>query len=33
VVTGSFNKSFYAIVGTDSDAPVLNYTVVKGSAN
>jgi hypothetical protein len=33
VGTGSFTINFLSIVGTASDSPVLNFTVINGSAN
>jgi len=32
VAAGSFNITFYTTGGTATDAPVINFTVVKGSA-
>ena len=29
----SFNVTFYALIGTASDSPVINYAIVKGSSN
>lgn len=33
VTSGAFNITFFTTGGTASDAPVINYTVIKGSAN
>ena len=33
VAAGSFNVTFFTTGGTASDAPVFNFTVIKGSAN
>jgi hypothetical protein len=33
VRTGAFDITFYALVGTASDSPVFNFTVIKGSAS
>jgi hypothetical protein len=33
VTAGTFNITFFTTGGTSSDAPVLNFTVIKGSAN
>jgi hypothetical protein len=33
VAAGSFNVTFYTTGGTATDAPVFNYSVIKGSAS
>ena len=33
VAAGSFNVTFYTTGGTATDAPVINFVVIKGSAN
>jgi hypothetical protein len=33
IATGSFTVNFISLNGTASDAPVFNFTVIKGSAN
>ena len=33
VANGSFNITFYTTGGTSTDAPVLNFAVIKGSVN
>jgi hypothetical protein len=33
VTTGSFNITFYSLSGTATDAPVINFSVIKGAAS
>jgi hypothetical protein len=33
IANGSFNINFYTTGGTATDAPVLNFSVIKGSVN